>query len=173
MNILNPMRIAEQYPTQEDCIAHLEAVRWGGEPRCPYCGENKSTPMSGEDRHHCNNCNTSFSVTVGTIFHNTHIPLQKWFQAIALILNSEDAISTRELAKRLGVNKNTAWRMAVQIRKAMATAAQRDPLIGIVDAYEAYVGNRSCRSGTDGNSLCGGTTRKSSVVQMFERAYGG
>ncbi len=172
MNILNPIRIAEQYPTQEDCIAHLEAVRWGGDPQCPYCGSNKSSPMNGEDRHHCNTCNTSFSVTVGTIFHHTHIPLQKWFQAIALILNSEDGISARQLARDLVINKNTAWRMSMQIRKAMSNAAQRDPLIGIVDAYEAYVGSRSAKVSPGRKPGRNGNARKSSVVGMFERAYG-
>ncbi len=174
MNILNPLSISEQYPTQEDCIAHLEAVRWGGKPRCPYCSSDRSTPMNGEGRHHCNTCNTSFSVTVGTIFHHTHLPLQKWFLAIALILNSEESISARQLARHLGVNKNTAWRMAMQIRKAMTNAAQRDPLIGIVEAYEGYAGGslgkpRAHRTEKRNRSF---DNRKMSVVRLFERAYG-
>jgi len=174
MNILNPISITKQYPTQEDCIAHLEAVRWGGKPRCPYCSSDRSTPMNGEGRHHCNTCNTSFSVTVGTIFHHTHLPLQKWFLAIALILNSEESLSARHLARYLGVNKNTAWRMAMQIRKAMTNAAQRDPLIGIVEAYEGYVGGSAGKSRAQGREKRnpGLDNRKASVVRLFEKASG-
>jgi len=76
---MNIISIFEKFSTQADCVAYLEDVRWNGEPRCPYCNLTNSTPMSNEARHHCNNCKTSFSVTVDTIFHHTHLPLQKWF----------------------------------------------------------------------------------------------
>ena len=71
------IEIFELFPTQADCIAHLEDVRWQGKPRCVYCQSTNVTPAPKEKRHHCNNCNTTFSVTVGTIFHHTHLPLSK------------------------------------------------------------------------------------------------
>jgi transposase-like protein len=95
--------------------------------------------MPKERRHRCNNCNTAFSVTVGTIFHRTHLPLRKWFTAISLILDAREPISARCLAKRLGVNKNTAWRLDMRIRVAMLEPSQRDLLLEIADINEAHL----------------------------------
>lgn len=128
--------IFERYPTQADCHSHLEDVRWRGKPRCPYCQSPNSTAMPTESRHHCNNCNTSFSVTVGTIFHHTHLTLQKWFLAVTLILNAKKSISARQLSRDLKVNKDTAWRIAMKIREAMTEADHRALLIGLVEADE-------------------------------------
>ena len=81
---MNIVRIYELFPTESDCIAHLEKVRWKVKPICPYCGSDRTTAAPTEQRHHCNNCKTSFSVTVGTIFHHTHLPLQKWLLAVSV-----------------------------------------------------------------------------------------
>ena len=67
-------------------------------------------------------CKTGFSVTVRTIFHHTHLPLQKWFLAVMLMLNAKKGLSALQLSRDLDVNKNTAWRIAMQIRKAMNQA---------------------------------------------------
>ena len=69
--------VFHKFPTKESCIGHLEKVRWGDKPECPYCHNKKSTPRKDNFRYHCNKCNTDFSVTVGTIFHRTRLPLQK------------------------------------------------------------------------------------------------
>ena len=79
---MNIIQIFERFPTQNDCIAYLEAARWPEEVSCPYCGSvhtARGTDKHRPHRHHCYDCKTSFSVTVGTIFHRTHLPLQKWF----------------------------------------------------------------------------------------------
>ncbi len=110
--------------------ATLEQIRWGGKPQCPYCGSTNSTPIKKECRHHCNSCFTSYSVTVGTLFHKTHIDLQKWYQAIQLVLTSSN-ISVRKLAQAIEVNKNTASYMLVRIRKAMAE--EQDFLLTLVE----------------------------------------
>jgi transposase-like protein len=88
---MNIIEIYKQYPTDNDCLEHLEKVRWPGGPRCPYCNSANASALPKEYRYHCNNCNTSYSVTVGTIFHNTKLDLQKWFLAISLILNAKKA----------------------------------------------------------------------------------
>lgn len=75
--------------------------------------------MKKELRYRCNFCFTSYSVTVGTLFHRTHIDLSKWFLAIAVVLNSSQDISVRQLAKKVGVSKNTASSMLVRINKAV------------------------------------------------------
>ena len=161
------VRIYELFPTNDDCIDHLEKVRWANKPRCPYCKSLNATPLPKERRHHCNNCNTSFSVTVGTIFHHTHLPLQKWFLAVTLILNAKKGISSRQLSRDLHVNKDTAWRIAMQIRKAMTERGQRELLTGLVEADETYIGGKP-RKGT-GTHKRGRGTSKVPVVGMVER----
>jgi transposase-like protein len=140
MNITQVYRL---FPTEADCIAHIEKVRWEGESMCPYCGSSRATAMPKEHRYHCNNCKTSFSVTVGTIFHHTHLPLQKWFVALSLTLNAKKSTAARQLARDLEVNKDTAWFMAMRIRRAMKEhPEQRALLQGIVKADEAYIAGK-------------------------------
>jgi transposase-like protein len=103
----------------EECLALLEQIRWGGTPQCPYCESLKSRKLKNEYRYQCNECFTSYSVTVGTLFHKTHVDLEKWFLAIHLVLNSSETISVRQLAKEVGVNKNTANYIIARIRKAI------------------------------------------------------
>ena len=159
---MNIIQIYNQFPTNEDCLRYLEKIRWGGNPVCPYCHAAKSTPVDKELRHHCNNCNTSFSVTVNTIFHKTKADLQKWFLAISLILNAKKGISARQLGRDLDVNKNTAWYMAMRIREAMLQ--DRELLSGIIEVDETYVGGKS-RPG----SKKGRGTSKTPVVGLVQR----
>ncbi len=172
---MNLISIVQLFPTQDACIEYLEKVRWGGKPVCPYCGESRSSTMMTEDRHrhHCNACNKSFKVTVDTILHGTHLPLQKWFLAMVLILNAKKGLSALQLSRDLDVNKNTAWRMGMMIRKAMMSN-QAELLSGIVEMDETYVGGKP-RKGNDGNSddenkpKRGRGTKKIAVVGMVER----
>jgi transposase-like protein len=171
---VNIVRIYKLFPTEADCIAHLEKVRWKGKPICPYCGSDRATPAPAEQRYHCNNCKTSFSVTVGTIFHHTHLPLQKWLLAVSIVLNAKKGLSARQLARDLEVNKNTGWRMGMQIRQAMAERAQRELLTGVVEMDEAYIGGKP-RKGNDPKggggqkNKRGRGTKKTPVVGMLER----
>jgi transposase-like protein len=161
--------IFELYPTQADCILHLEDVRWQGKPRCVYCGSTNVTAAPKEQRHHCNNCNTTFSVTVGTIFHHTHLPCQKWFLAVTLVLNAKKALSARQLARDLKVNKDTAWRMGMKIREAMREQGQRELLTGLVEMDETYIGGKPRKGGPGDKSKRGRGTKKTPVVGMIER----
>jgi len=137
MNIID---IYKTFPTQDECIEYLEKLRWKNKPTCPYCKSKNSTLMPKEKRHHCNNCNTSYSVTVGTIFHKTKLDLQKWFLAITLILNAKKGISARQLARDLDVNKNTAWYMGMRIKRAMIE--QRELMNGFIEMDETYIGGK-------------------------------
>lgn len=102
----------------EDCLALLEEIRWGGVPRCPYCESTNSTAIKNKRRYRCNACFTSYSVTVGTVFHRTYVDLQKWFLAIRLVLKLQRGISVRQLAREIKVNRNTSAYMLVRIREA-------------------------------------------------------
>lgn len=103
---------------QKECLALLEQIRWSGTPQCPYCESLKSRKLKNEFRYQCNECFTSYSVTVGTLFHKTHVDLEKWFLAISLVLEPE-SITVRQLAKEISVHKNTANYMVKRIRLAI------------------------------------------------------
>jgi len=133
---MNIVRIYELFPTNDDCIAYIEKIRWGSLPTCPYCKSPRCTPRPSEKRYHCNTCNTSFSVTVGTIFHHTHLPLQKWFLAVSRIINTKKDLSARQLGHDLNVSKNTAWRVAMKISDAMTQIEQRKFLTSIIESME-------------------------------------
>ncbi len=130
-------RVYALFPTKDDCLDLLEKIRWKGKPTCPYCNSKNSTPYKTNRRHHCNTCNTSYSVTVGTIFHKTKLPLQKWFLALTIVLNAKNGISSRQLSRHLSVNKDTAWYIAMRICKAMVE--HRELLQGIVEVNETYM----------------------------------
>ena len=169
---MNIVQIFKRFPNQESCIAHLEAARWrGGKAKCPYCGSTHTA--KSEHRHRCYDCETGFSVTVGTIFHHTHLPLQKWFLAIMLMLNAKKGISALQLSRDISVNKNTAWRINMQIRKAMTQTEHRDMLQGIVEMDETYIGGKPRKGtrgdGEDGKHKPGRGTKKTPVVGAVER----
>lgn len=137
---MNIIAIYKRFNTQGKCIKYLEFLRWGNEVRCSYCSSNRVTPVKKEKRHHCNKCNKSFSVLVGTIFEDTHMELPKWFVAIGLILNAKKGVSSRQLSRDIEVNRNTAWYMQMRIRQAMR---ERNPILtGIVEIDETYIGGR-------------------------------
>lgn len=163
---MNIIQIFQQFPTQEDCVAHLEKTRWGDTPKCPYCQSERTTRNAG--RHYCYNCKTSFSVTVATIFHRTHLPLQKWFLAISLILNAKKGISALQLSRDLEINKNTAWRIAMQIRKAMTQHSERELLTGIIEMDETWIGGKP-RKGQAEKPKRGRGTKKPPVIGAVER----
>ncbi len=169
------IEVFSRFPTQLDCIKHLERLRWQGKPRCPYCKSTKQSPMHKEHRYHCNSCNTSYSVTVATIFHKTHMPIQKWFLAISLILNAKKGISARQIGRHLHVNRNTAWRICMKIRDAMFEPEQRGMLQGLVEMDETYIGGKPRKTSKEimsgKNRKRGRGTDKTPVVGMRER-YG-
>ena len=119
--------------TNDECQKIFEHLRWGELTICPYCTSTSTSALPMENRHHCNVCNTSFSVTVQTIFHRTRLPLRKWFIAISMILNSNSDPSARELAKHINVNKNTAMRMIKKIRQGMHEKDQRRILLKLAN----------------------------------------
>lgn len=116
---MNLIQIFKQFPTQESCIEYLEQKRWAGVPTCPYCKSTNTYKAKDRLRHHCNGCRKSFSVTINTIFHNTKLPLQKWFLAITLMLNAKKGLSSRQLARDIEVHVETAWSMTHRIHRIL------------------------------------------------------
>lgn len=168
---MNIVEVYRRFPTEADCIAHIEKVRWQSKPVCPYCGSDRTSPMPKEQRHHCNNCKTSFSATVKTIFHHTHLDLQKWFVAISLTLNAKKGIAARQLGRDIEVNKDTAWYLAMRIRRAMKEDPQQRVLLqGIAEADETYIGGKPRKgNGPEGTHKRGRGTDKTPVIGIVER----
>ena len=125
------IKLAEQFDTEEKCITFLEAVRWPEGIRCLKCGNARisrfqASGKTGKLRHlyQCLSCRYQFSVRTGTIFHDSHLPLQKWFTAMALVGESQGSVSANQLRQVLGVQYKTAWHLAHRLREAMQQNGQ-------------------------------------------------
>ena len=128
---------------------HLEALRWPDGAECPHCGLIDATPLKGkahrEGVYQCNKCREQFTVTVGTLFEKSKIPLNKWLLANHLLCASKKGMSAAQIARMLGVTYKTAWFMMHRIREAMKPT-NPEPLGGpgkFVEADETFVGGRS------------------------------
>ncbi|MGD0506426.1 MAG: IS1595 family transposase [Terriglobales bacterium] len=152
---MNLLDIYKELNTEEKCLTFLEHMRWPDGVKCLSCESlritritskgktNKKTGRTGPDRqlYQCNECRFQFTATTGTVYHDTHLPLSKWFLAIALITESKKGISANQLSRALGVQYRTAWYLAHRIRKAMVDA-NRPKLKGIVEIDETYIGGK-------------------------------
>lgn len=109
-----------KFLTPQSCIMHLEKVRWQGEPACPYCASKKvgTHKEKHKVRWQCYSCKKSFSVTVGTIFHRSHIDLQRWFLLISFI-RAKKGLTACQAARDLEMRRTTVGGMMRRIRKAM------------------------------------------------------
>ena len=165
------LEITKNFGTQDACLQHLEKHRWGDRPKCPYCGSIKTAKRNTSFRHICLGCNRSFSVLVGTILESTKLPLPKWFLAIFLIVNAKKGLSSLQLSRDLGVNKNTAWYLQKRIRKSMSE--DDGFLSGLVEVDETYVGgslsNKHFHKKQKQAYYKTGMEHKSPVLGMLER----
>jgi len=146
--------VHKQFQTDDQCLDYIEKMRWpNGEMCCVHCGEigrvSKITREAGKNKrtriYQCLACGKQFSATSGTIFNDTHLPLTKWFLAIALICEAKKGVSAKQLERHLGVNYRTAWHLAHRIREAMQEGAGL--LTGVVEVDETYVGGKVKRKG--------------------------
>lgn len=157
----------------------LEAVRWPDGPVCPHCGnvdQKRIAKVEGTKRSHrpglyyCNECKGQFTVTVGTVFERSKIPLTKWWLATHLLGSSKKGISSHQLHRMLGVTYKTAWFMSHRIREAMKDMSG-GPIGGtgkVVEADETYFGDkdRITKRTKRGKS---GLASKRAVVSLVER----
>lgn len=125
------------------CRQHVEDMRWGGEPFCPHCGGTKPYKLKDGKTYRCKDktCKKDFTVTVGTIFENSKIPLSTWMAAMFILTGHKKGISSLQLARDLGVTQKTAWFMNHRIRLIMGEPAP-PPLDNIVEIDETYVGGK-------------------------------
>ena len=143
---MNIIELFRSFTTQEQAVEHLEKVRWAGEPNCPYCGSLKVGRHASGDRSmarwQCRECSRAFAVTVGTLFHGTHVPLRSWFLVLALMLNAKKSVSAYQVARDLGMRRPTVWSMMRRIRTAIAADPVQERLLhGIVNADVMHIGS--------------------------------
>ncbi len=147
--------VTRRFKTDEDCLAYIEKMRWpNGKMCCVHCGEegriskiSRNTEDSKNKRstiYQCLACGKQFSATSGTIFSDTHLPLTKWFMAIALICEAKKGVSACQLQRHLGINYRTAWHLGHRIREAMKDGGI---LCGVVEADHTYFSARKPRKG--------------------------
>ena len=131
----------ERFSTESACRAYLEKIRFPNSSACVRCGSVRIWRYKRRFEYLCGDCNYHFSVTAGTIFHNSHVKLTKWFYAIHLLTNVKKGISALHLGREIGVTYKTAWYMSNRIREAMIEGVAAN-LKGIVEVDEIYIGSR-------------------------------
>jgi transposase-like protein len=163
--------VTRKFKTDDDCLDYIEQMRWpNGEIGCVHCGEvgriSKIQREAGKNKrtriYQCLACKKQFSATSGTIFNDTHLPLTKWFMAIALICEAKKGMSAMQVQRHLGVNYRTAWHLCHRIREAMQEGGL---LTGVVETDETYVGGKVKRKG----KLFVKKDNKDVVIGMIER----
>lgn len=131
--------------SEQSCREHLEKLRWNGEPICPHCGSQRENhyKLKFDNVFHglykCKDCKRRFTVTVGTMFEGSHIPLRKWFLAIYLFSSHKKGISSVQLHKDLEVTQKTAWFMLSRIRNTFGNKLDFE-FDGIVQVDETFIG---------------------------------
>src|SRR5438270_2672105 len=125
---------------------YLESIRWPNGPVCPHCGEAERKPYRLPHKTRrlwkCAACRKQYTVTVGTIFESSHIPLHKLLLAFFLLCSSKKGMSAHQLHRMLGISYKSAWFMAHRIRYAMQQGPFQSRLSGTVEADETYVGGK-------------------------------
>ena len=114
---VNLINLIERYSDESKCRKYLEALKWQEGVKCPRCGSEKVSHIVKRDQYDCDECRYQFSVTAGSIFHDSHLPLWKWFLAVYLMTESKKGISANQLKRSLAVSYKTAWYLCHRIRK--------------------------------------------------------
>lgn len=170
---MNLIDLHQTFKTDDECLEYLAKLRWPDGVRCLTCGADKVRQYDSPTKkqptrkvYQCQEptCQQQFTATSGTIFHDTHLPLTKWFMALALIADAKKGISAKQLQRHLGVGYKTAWYLAHRIRKAMEET-DRPLLSGVVEMDETYVGGKR-----RGQGVLIGKRAKEVVIGIRERS---
>ena len=157
----------------------LESLRWPDGPICPHCGLlDNATPLKARPDSKkpvrpgvwkCNGCREQFSVTVGTVFEDSHLPLNKWLMAAYLMCSSKKGMSAHQMHRMMGISYKTAWFMCHRLRFALAQHGMFDKLKGVVEIDETWIGPKE--KGKPG--IPGVESKKRPVVALMERNENG
>lgn len=139
---LSLSQFIDNYGTEQKCEDVLEKSRWPEGFHCPECGSEHHCRYRRDGLliFQCSNCRKKISLTQGTIFHSTKLPLVKWFQAMFFITQNKNNISILELKRHLGVVYSTAWRVKHKLMQVMYEREETTKLHGRVEVDDAYLG---------------------------------
>ena len=185
-NELNLVTLAQHFSDEDKAREFLEKLRWPDGPVCPHCGEVNNAyrlepKPSKKDTHvrkgvwKCGGCREQFTVTVGTIFADSHIPLSKWLLAYHLLCASKKGMSAHQLHRMLKVTYRSAWFMAHRIRYTMTQEPLSSKLQGIIEVDETYIGGKlsvgphATKPGERPRDIQSGTANKAAVVSVLQR----
>ena len=154
----------------DEAREYLESVRWPNGPVCPHCGKTEAlTALKGKAHrpgvYKCKNCRRQFTVTVGTVFQRSHIPLNKWLLATYLLCGSKKGVSSKQLERMLGVTYKTAWFMSHRLREATreGKATEMGGANKVVESDETYIGGKAK------NRTFREPPKKEAVLSLVER----
>jgi len=159
------LTLLDRFHSEERCLEYLEGLRWPKGVRCPRCDSEKVSRIVKRAQFDCDSCRYQFSVRVGTIFHDSHLPLRKWFAAVYLMCEAKKGVSANQLKRTIGVAYKTAWYLCHRIRTAMKDA-DTTPLEGSVEVDETFIGGKSKGYGR------GYIDNKTMVLGAIERGGG-
>jgi transposase-like protein len=160
---VNLIDMHTMFPTEEKCREFLVRLRWPEGPRCPRCNMNAIRLETEKQLFYCKDCDYQFSVTTGTIFNDTHLPLEKWFAATLLLCEAKKGMSACQVQRTLGMSYKTAWYLCHRIRAAMAEC-DKPMLSGQVEMDETYIGGKEKGLGKRGRG-----TKKRPVLGIRQR----
>ncbi len=130
----------KDYGSEEQCFDALFTWKWPDGFKCPNCGHDKCCQLTIRKLQQCNSCHHQASLTAGTIFDSTKLPLTTWFQGLYLITQSKKGISVMKLHRDLGISYNAAWRMKHKIMQVMLERDHDKKISGIIELDDAYIG---------------------------------
>lgn len=133
--------LCTKFHSEAACHAYLADLRWPEGVRCPRCESASISKIASRHQYDCNSCRYQFSVRVGTIFADSHLPLWKWFMATFLLCEAKKSMSSLQLSRTLGITGKTAWYLTHRIRAAMSEASPA-LLSGVVEADETWIGGK-------------------------------
>ncbi|MBI3478260.1 MAG: IS1595 family transposase [Acidobacteria bacterium] len=134
------MKLMEAFDTESECREYLEGLRWPKGLSCPRCSGKTISRIAKRDQFDCDSCRYQFSVMSGTIFHDSHLPLPKWFAATYLLCESRKGMSANQIKRMLGISYKTAWYLCHRIRAAMTEVEHK--MTGVVEIDETYIGGK-------------------------------
>jgi len=152
MDSVSLCSLIEQFGSEDRCRTYLEALRWPDEIRCPRCNSAKISHIVKRNQFDCDACRYQFSVTAGTIFNDSHLPLWKWFLCVYLLCESRKVMSANRIKRTLGISYKTAWYLCHRVRAAMKESPP-EPLDRMVEIGETYDGGRRRRIGIVGRGV--------------------
>jgi transposase-like protein len=147
---MNLADVSSKFSTEDRCRELLRRLRWPNGVLCPRCNQSAVDLETDKDLFYCKSCDYQFSVTAGTIFNDSHLPLTKWFMATLLLCEAKKGISACQVQRTIGVSYKTAWYLCHRIRAAMKEA-DRPLLDGTVEMDEMFVGGVERGSTGHGN----------------------